>query len=143
MSTQVFVANLNFETTEDQVAKHFSQVGNVRDVKIPKDRETGKSRGFAFVRFESEEEVEEAIATLDGSSLAGRPLKVRVAEERSQERRPRRVPPGQERFSDDPDENWVSSDRDDDDFGERGDSRRPRKKNKRDWRRMRQTKRSL
>jgi RNA recognition motif-containing protein len=141
MSTQVFVANLNFETTEDQVAKHFSQVGSVRDVKIPKDRETGRSRGFAFVRFESEEEVEEAIATLDGSSLAGRPLKVRIAEERSQERRPRRVP-GQERLSDEPDESWSASNRDDD-FGERGDSRRPRKKNKRDWRRMRQTKRSL
>jgi RNA recognition motif-containing protein len=82
---RLFVGNLPFETTEAQV-KELIEEGKrtVRSVKIITDKETGRSRGFAFVDLDSEEEAKAAISELNGKDFNGRPLKVNEAEERGQ-----------------------------------------------------------
>ncbi len=82
---RLFVGNLPFETTEAQV-KELIEGGNrtVRSVKIITDKETGRSRGFAFVDLDSEEEAKAAISELNGKEFNGRSLKVNEAEERGQ-----------------------------------------------------------
>jgi cold-inducible RNA-binding protein len=81
-SSKVFVGNLNFATTKDELSTVFSQVGEVVDVHIPADRETGRPRGFAFVEFASAEAAGEAVTRFDGHELGGRPLRVSEARER-------------------------------------------------------------
>ncbi|MFW6052230.1 MAG: RNA recognition motif domain-containing protein, partial [Myxococcota bacterium] len=81
-SSKVFVGNLNFATTKDELAAAFGEAGEVVDVHIPADRETGRPRGFAFVQFSSPEAAAEAITRFDGQELAGRPLRVSEARER-------------------------------------------------------------
>lgn len=81
-SSKVFVGNLNFATTKDELATAFSEAGEVVDVHIPADRETGRPRGFAFVQFSTPEAAAEAISKFDGRELAGRPLRVSEAQER-------------------------------------------------------------
>jgi cold-inducible RNA-binding protein len=81
-SSKVFVGNLNFATTKDELAAVFSQVGEVVDVHIPADRETGRPRGFAFVAFAAAESAAEAVTRFDGHELGGRPLRVSEARER-------------------------------------------------------------
>ena len=61
MASKVFVGNLDFNTTRDEVEALFAQVGTVRDVFLPTDRESGRPRGFAFVEFESDEDAAKAI----------------------------------------------------------------------------------
>jgi RNA recognition motif-containing protein len=82
---RLFVGNLPFETTEGQV-KQLIEGGNriVRSVKIITDKETGRSRGFAFVDLDSDEEAKAAISELNGKDFNGRALKVNEAEERGQ-----------------------------------------------------------
>jgi len=82
MPSKVFVGNLNFNTTRDEVQSLFAQVGNVRDVFLPNDRETGRPRGFAFVEFESDEDAAKAIEKFNGFELGGRALRVNAAEDR-------------------------------------------------------------
>jgi cold-inducible RNA-binding protein len=81
-SSKVFVGNLNFATTKDELSAAFSQVGEVVDVHIPADRETGRPRGFAFVQFASADAASEAITRFDGHEIGGRPLRVSEARER-------------------------------------------------------------
>ena len=57
MSAKVFVGNLDFNTTKDEVQSLFSQIGEIRDVFLPMDRESGRPRGFAFVEFASDEDI--------------------------------------------------------------------------------------
>ncbi|MDX1645358.1 MAG: RNA-binding protein [Thermoanaerobaculia bacterium] len=76
------MGNLNFATTEQELRQAMSEVGQVLDVHIPTDRETGRPRGFAFVKFGSAEDVEAAIERFDGEELGGRPLRVNPAQER-------------------------------------------------------------
>lgn len=100
ISTKVFVGNLNFRTTEQQLADALSAAGQVTNVYMGTDRETGRSRGFAFVEFSNEAEAAEAIRRFDGQEVDGRKLRVNTAEERP--RRPeggRFVPPRPERPS--------------------------------------------
>ena len=82
---RLFVGNLPFETTEAQV-KELVEGGKrtVRSVKIISDKETGRSRGFAFADLDSEEEAKAAISELNGKDFNGRALKVNEAEERGQ-----------------------------------------------------------
>jgi len=82
---RLFVGNLPFETTEAQV-KELIEGGKrtVRSVKIIADKETGRSRGFAFADLDSEEEAKAAISELNGKDFNGRALKVNEAEERGQ-----------------------------------------------------------
>ncbi len=82
MPSKVFVGNLDFNTTKTEVQTLFSQVGEIRDVFLPMDRESGRPRGFAFVEFTSDEDAAKAIEKFNGHELNGRALRVNAAEER-------------------------------------------------------------
>ena len=75
----IFVGNLSFNTTEDELRKVFEAYGQVDRVSILTDRETGRSRGFAFVEMTNTEEGEKAIAGLNGTQLGGRTINVNEA----------------------------------------------------------------
>ena len=75
----LFVGNLPHSTTEEELRALFSSHGNVEKVSLVTDRETGRSRGFAFVEMSDAGEAGKAIAALDGSQLGGRALKVNEA----------------------------------------------------------------
>ncbi len=85
--TNIFVGNLDFGITEEQLRDAFSRYGNVHSVSIVLDRDTGQPRGFAFVEMMDEDETKKAIQALDGSVLGGRPLRVNEAREKSAEHR--------------------------------------------------------
>ena len=78
MSKRLFVGNLSFQTTENNVTEAFAHCGAVEAVSIITDRETGRSKGFGFVTM-SEEDADKAIAQLNGSQLDGRALTVNEA----------------------------------------------------------------
>src|ERR1700733_11061239 len=84
MNTRLYVGNLSFNTTADGVRTAFTQFGTVSDVHLVTDRETGRSRGFAFVTMGTTEEAAKAIQGMDGKTVDGRPLRVNEAEERQQ-----------------------------------------------------------
>jgi len=75
----IFVGNLNFNTSEDDLRQLFAAYGQVDRVSIMTDRHTGRSRGFGFVEMSSSEEGEKAIAALNGSQLGGRKLNINEA----------------------------------------------------------------
>jgi RNA recognition motif-containing protein len=89
MPSKVFVGNLNFNTTKEEVQALFSQVGELRDVFLPVDRESGRKRGFAFVEFTSDDDAAKAIEKFNGYDLGGRPLRVNAAEDRPRSSGPR------------------------------------------------------
>jgi RNA recognition motif-containing protein len=82
MSTKLYVGNLSFNTTTQDLEEVFSEVGTVESTNIIEDRETGRSRGFAFVEMSSEEEAQNAISKLDGKEVDGRELKINEAKPR-------------------------------------------------------------
>jgi RNA recognition motif-containing protein len=82
MSTRLFVGNLSFHTSEQDLQEAFAECGDVVDLKIISDRETGRSRGFGFVTMGTPDEARKAIETLDGQEMDGRTLRVNEAEER-------------------------------------------------------------
>ncbi len=82
MSSKVFVGNLDFNTTRAEVQALFSQIGEIKDVFLPTDRESGRPRGFAFVEFTSDEDAAKAIEKFNGYELSGRALRVNAAEDR-------------------------------------------------------------
>src|SRR6201997_1989839 len=75
----IFVGNLNFNTSEDDLRQLFEAYGQVDRVAIMTDRDTGRSRGFGFVEMSSNEDGEKAIAALNGSQVGGRTLNVNEA----------------------------------------------------------------
>lgn len=79
MSTKIYVGNLPWRTTEEQLGELFVPYGEVISVRIVSDRETGRSRGFAFVTISTAEGAKAAIAALNGSLLGGRALVVNEA----------------------------------------------------------------
>jgi len=81
----IYVGNLSYGMTEDELRDAFAAYGDVTSAKILMDRETGRSRGFAFVEMPNKSEGEAAIAQLNGKDLGGRTL--RVNEARPRERR--------------------------------------------------------
>ena len=83
MTTSVFVGNVPYESTEDEIRELFAPHGAVRSVRIPTDRETGRARGIAFVEMEDAEEAACAIEAVNGAELDGRQLRVNVAEPRA------------------------------------------------------------
>jgi RNA recognition motif-containing protein len=85
--TNIYVGNLPWNSTEEDVRAMFEQYGSVSSVKLVSDRETGKPRGFGFVEME-DEGAQAAIEALDGSDVGGRSIKVNVAKPRN-DRRPR------------------------------------------------------
>jgi RNA recognition motif-containing protein len=78
----LYVGNLAFHTTEDSLLAAFARFGEVSDVKLVIDRETGRSRGFAFITMSTPEAAAKAISEMDGQQLDGRPLRVNEAEAR-------------------------------------------------------------
>ncbi len=79
MSKRVFVGNLSFQTAESEITSAFETYGAVESVSIITDRETGRSKGFAFVVMSEESAADKAIAGLNGSQLGGRSLTVNEA----------------------------------------------------------------
>jgi RNA recognition motif-containing protein len=77
--TNLFVGNLSFKTTQDELLAAFSQYGNVERVNIVTDRETGQPRGFAFVEMTEKRDAETAISQLNGADLNGRTMNVNEA----------------------------------------------------------------
>ena len=82
ISNKVFVGNLSFDVTRDELIQAFSAAGKVVDAKVPTDRETGRPRGFAFVEFEDDDAAQKSISLMNGKDLKGRPLRVNEAENR-------------------------------------------------------------
>lgn len=87
MSMKLFVGGLAYATTENELEEYFAAIGKVLSVKIISDRETGRSKGFGFVEFDSDDDGKKAIEELNGKELAGRRLTINEA--RPQEERPR------------------------------------------------------
>ncbi|XP_042064570.1 28 kDa ribonucleoprotein, chloroplastic-like isoform X2 [Salvia splendens] len=81
-SFRMYVGNLPWQVDNARLVQLFSEHGKVVDARVVFDRETGRSRGFGFVTMSSEEELNDAIAALDGQNLDGRAIRVNVAEER-------------------------------------------------------------
>lgn len=82
MSTKLFVGNLDFKVTENDLQDAFAAYGTVVEANLITDRDTGRPRGFAFVTMSSPEEAQKAIEGLNGKDLGGRALNVNVARER-------------------------------------------------------------
>lgn len=79
---KMYVGNLSFDTTKEDLEDEFGQYGTVTDVHVPQDRETGRPRGFAFVTLDSKEGMNAAIDALDGKEFGGRTIKVNEARPR-------------------------------------------------------------
>ena len=82
MGNRLYVGNLSYNTTRESLEAAFAAAGEVREISMPTDRETGQPRGFAFVTMGSAQAANSAISQLNGSMLDGRPLKVNEAQER-------------------------------------------------------------
>lgn len=88
MQNKLYVGNLPFSISEDDMKDHFSEAGTINSVNIIVDRDTNRSKGFGFVEMGSDEEAAKAIELFDGKEFDGRALKVNIAKPR--EERPRR-----------------------------------------------------
>ena len=82
MSTKLYVGNLSFNTSTQELETLFAEFGTVQSANVIEDRETGRPRGFAFVEMSTGEEAQAAIASLDGKEVDGRNLKVNEAKPR-------------------------------------------------------------
>ena len=78
----IYVGNLSYRATADDLSEVFAEDGTVKRVSLPMDRETGRMRGFAFVELEEDTQEDSAIAELDGAEWMGRQLKVNKAKPR-------------------------------------------------------------
>ncbi len=86
MSNKLYVGNLSFRVTSEDLQEHFANAGNVESANVVTDRETGRSRGFGFVEMASEDEANNAIAQFNGSEYDGRNLVVNEARPREDNR---------------------------------------------------------
>ena len=82
MSTKLYVGNLAFQTTSQDLQELFAQAGTVESASVIEDRDTGQSKGFAFVEMSTDEEAAAAIEQFNGKEVAGRALKVNEAKPR-------------------------------------------------------------
>jgi RNA recognition motif-containing protein len=83
MGKKLFVGGLSWNTNEDSLRDGFSRFGNIEEAKVITDRETGRSRGFGFVTFASDDDAQSAIGEMDGQEFDGRSIKVNEAQERA------------------------------------------------------------
>jgi len=83
----IYVGNLSYQMSEDELRDAFGAFGEVSSVKILMDRETGRSRGFGFVEMPNQSEAETAITQLNGKDVGGRALRINEARPREQQRR--------------------------------------------------------
>lgn len=84
MSTKLYVGNLSFGVTSEDLQEHFAQAGTVESAKVVEDRETGRSRGFAFVEMSSDAEAQAAIEQFNNQDFDGRNLVVNEARPREE-----------------------------------------------------------
>jgi len=84
METKLFVGNLSYNTTEDDLRTLFIQAGTVVSVTLIKDRDTGRSRGFAFVEMSTQAESQQAISLFDGTQMDERTLRINFARPREE-----------------------------------------------------------
>lgn len=82
MSTNIYVGNLTFSTTDSDLESLFADYGAVNRAQVITDRDTGRSRGFGFVEMESDSDAGKAIEELDGKEIGGRALTVNIARPR-------------------------------------------------------------
>ncbi len=94
LETKLYIGNMSYDTTEDQLRTMFGEAGTVGSVDIIKDRDTGRPKGFAFVMMGSQEEAEKAISLFNGKSVNDRALSVDIARPREE-----RVSKGNDQFS--------------------------------------------
>lgn len=85
--TNIYVGNLSYRATEDEIRDAFAQFGEVQAVQIIKDRETGRSRGFAFVEMSDSQQALQAIDEMNSVEIAGRPVRVNEARPRHERSR--------------------------------------------------------
>ncbi len=86
MAKKIYVGNLSFSVTDDELQQAFSTFGNVLSARVVMDKMSGRSKGFGFVEIEQDSAADDAVAKMDGQTIAGRP--VRVSEAKPQEERP-------------------------------------------------------
>ena len=86
----IYVGNLSFDVSEEDVKEVFAEYGSVQKVHLPKDRESGRMRGFGFVDMENQAQEEAAISALDGAEWCGRSLKVNKSKPREERNSSRR-----------------------------------------------------
>jgi cold-inducible RNA-binding protein len=84
METKIYVGNLSYETTENELKELFAQAGTVASATLIKDRDSGQSKGFAFLEMSNQAEAEKAIQMFNGKSLGSRELKVNLARPREE-----------------------------------------------------------
>ncbi len=84
MDVKLYVGNLPFDTTEQAIREMFAQCGTVVSVALIKDRDSGQSKGFAFVEMSSQKEAQTAISTLNGKMIGDREMKVNIAKPREE-----------------------------------------------------------
>ena len=87
MDAKLYVGNLSYDTTEDGLRTKFAEAGTVISVEVIKDRDTGRTKGFAFITMNNQTEAENAIKMFNGKMLDNREIKVNIA--RPREERPR------------------------------------------------------
>jgi RNA recognition motif-containing protein len=85
MASKLYVGNLSFQSTEEDLRELFEAHGTVESVAIITDRDTGRARGFGFVEMSTAEEAQAAIRALDGKSMDGRQIKVNEAQAKSRD----------------------------------------------------------
>ncbi len=85
--SKLYVGNLNYDVTEDQLKELFAQHGEIKDIVIIKDKFTGRSKGFGFVEFATSESAQKAVDALNGEDLMGRDLRVNEARPKRDSRR--------------------------------------------------------
>ncbi|MBV6396951.1 MAG: hypothetical protein HFACDABA_02555 [Anaerolineales bacterium] len=84
MESKLYVGNLPYSATEEELSAIFSKAGTVTSVAIIKDRESGRSKGFAFVEMSTADEAQKAISTLNNYNMGGRDLRVSIARPREE-----------------------------------------------------------
>jgi cold-inducible RNA-binding protein len=87
MEAKLYVGNLSYDSGEEELRELFAQAGSVESASVITDRDTGRSKGFAFVEMSNSEEAEKAIQMFDGYSLDGRDLRVSIARPREERSR--------------------------------------------------------
>jgi cold-inducible RNA-binding protein len=89
MTTNIYVGNLSYDTSEDTLRTLFGEYGEVESARVITDRYTGRSKGFAFVEMSAEDAAQAAIDALNGKSVDGREIRVDKAKPRTERRQPR------------------------------------------------------
>ena len=79
MTQQIFIGNLSHDLEQDEFQRHFSPFGEITEILIIRDRETGRSRGFGFITFATEAAAKQAVTAMNGAMIAGRPARVMLA----------------------------------------------------------------